>query len=74
MIIIIAAIYLRSNVLGDEQLFSEIVLLVHDVGQALMRYIEQINEGLNVPRLEQVCTDTLSATVLVLHYHDVIIL
>jgi hypothetical protein len=46
--------------------FSEVVLLLHEVGEALVRDVEEVDEGLDVAGLEQVTADTLTTVVLVL--------
>jgi hypothetical protein len=42
---------------------SEVVFALHDVGQAFMRDVEEIDEGLHVAAFEQVGTDGLSGVV-----------
>lgn len=48
------------------QAFSEVVLLLHEVGQALVRDVEEVDEGLDVSGFEQVTADAFSTVILVL--------
>jgi hypothetical protein len=38
--------------LWDVEWFSEVILLVHEVGEALVRDVEEVDEGLHVARLQ----------------------
>lgn len=48
------------------QAFPEVVLLLHEVRQALVRDVEEVDEGLDVSGLEQMAADAFSAVILVL--------
>lgn len=39
------------------QFFSEIIFLNHNIGQALMRNIKQIDEGLHITGIQQISAD-----------------
>jgi hypothetical protein len=54
-----------GGLLWDVQTFSEVVLPLHEVGKALVRDVEEVDEGLDVAGLEQVATDALSTVILV---------
>jgi hypothetical protein len=45
--------------------FSEVILLLHEVGQALVRDVEEVDEGLHVSSLQQMTANTLPTVVLV---------
>jgi hypothetical protein len=46
--------------------FSEVVLLLEEVGEALVRDVEEVDEGLHVARLQQVTANALTTVVFVL--------
>lgn len=48
------------------QFLSEIIFLLHDVGQTFVRNVEEINEGLYISSFKQVGTNTLPVVILVL--------
>lgn len=52
--------------LWDVEPFSEVVLLLHEVGEALVRNVEEVDEGLHVARLQQMRANALPTVVLVL--------
>ena len=53
------------RLLRDVQLFSEVVLLLHDVGEALVRDVEEIDEGLDIAGFEQMRAYAFSIVILV---------
>lgn len=55
-----------GGLLWEVQLFSEVVLAFEQVGQALVGDVEEVDEGLHIARLQQVCADALARVVLVL--------
>lgn len=45
---------------------SKVVFALHDIGQAFMRNIEQIDERLNVTSLQQMCAYRLPCIILMI--------
>lgn len=52
--------------LWDVDFLSEIVLIVHEIGHALVRDVEQVDEGLYIASLQQTGADALSRVVLMI--------
>ena len=46
--------------LWDVDFLSEVVCIVHEIGHALVRDVEQVNEGLYIASLQQTGADALS--------------
>ena len=46
--------------LWDVDFLSEVVFIVHEIGHALVRDVEQVNEGLYIASLQQTGADALS--------------
>lgn len=56
---------MSTSLLWNMQFLSEVVLLLHDVGETLVGDVEEIDEGLHVARFEQMRAYAFSIVILV---------